>query len=121
MLIAQRKLTKDKDPGKWGPAVAGTVDEDETYNQNIVKEIEEEIGVNGLDLQQGPHVRITEPRNYFCQWYTSLLDKPAEEFNIQEEEVEQVAWISVDKLKQELQSQPEKYISTMPGIIKLFS
>lgn len=27
ILLAQRKFTKTHDPGKWGPAVAGTVDE----------------------------------------------------------------------------------------------
>lgn len=27
ILLAQRKFTKKHDPGKWGPAVAGTNDE----------------------------------------------------------------------------------------------
>lgn len=37
VLIAQRLLTKDKDPGKWGPAAAGTLEKDETYESNIYK------------------------------------------------------------------------------------
>ena len=43
VLIAQRKFTKDKDPGKWGPAVAGTIEEGETYESNAYKEMKEEI------------------------------------------------------------------------------
>lgn len=121
VLIAQRKLTKDKDPGKWGPAVAGTVDEGETYDQNIVKEIEEEVGVKGLDIVKGPHVRITKPRNYFCQWFTAKLDKSSNEFIVQEDEVEKVEWIDFESLVKEVESDPEKYIPSMPGIIELFS
>ena len=30
VLIAQRLLAKDKDPGKWGPAAAGTLEMGET-------------------------------------------------------------------------------------------
>lgn len=37
-LLAKRAMVKDKDPGKWGPAVAGTIDEGETYDENIYKE-----------------------------------------------------------------------------------
>ena len=43
ILLAQRAVTKKRDPGCWGPAVAGTVEEDETYEDNIIKEAEEEI------------------------------------------------------------------------------
>ena len=27
----------EDDPGKWGPAVAGTVDEGESYKKNVIK------------------------------------------------------------------------------------
>jgi isopentenyldiphosphate isomerase len=36
ILLAKRALTKSNDPGKWGPAVAGTVDEGETYEENSI-------------------------------------------------------------------------------------
>src|SRR3989338_4245132 len=45
ILLAQRYKNKTHDPGKWGPAVAGTVEEGETYESNIVKEAEEENGL----------------------------------------------------------------------------
>lgn len=118
ILIAQRKLTKDKDPGKWGPAVAGTVEQGETYEQNIVKETEEEIGITGLSFERGPKKRLFEPRNYFGQWFKSIIDLPSTEFHIQEAEVEQVAWISPEKLKNEVFNTPEKYVPGFPEVIK---
>jgi isopentenyldiphosphate isomerase len=45
VLIAQRALDKKQHPGLWGPSVAGTVESEETYRENIIKETEEEIGL----------------------------------------------------------------------------
>lgn len=113
ILLAQRKLTKRHDPGKWGPAVAGTVDEGETYEQNIIKEAEEEIGLKNIQPVLGPKVRMTGEHNYFDQWYTLVVDKPAEDFTIQEEEVEQVRWFTHTELEKELHDSPEKYLKSL--------
>jgi isopentenyldiphosphate isomerase len=110
ILLAQRKFTKSHDPGKWGPAVAGTVDEGETYEQNIIKEAEEEIGLKDIQPIPGPRVRMSDEYNYFDQWYTLVVDKPAEDFVVQEEEVEQVKWFTRTELTKELQEHPEKYL-----------
>jgi len=48
ILLAQRAFNKKLSPGLWGPAAAGTVEEGETYESNIIKEAEEEIGLAGL-------------------------------------------------------------------------
>ncbi|MDD3648014.1 MAG: NUDIX domain-containing protein, partial [Candidatus Dojkabacteria bacterium] len=47
-LFAQRAFTKDKDPGEWGPAVSGTIEEGEDYYSNIVKEADEELGLQNI-------------------------------------------------------------------------
>ena len=77
VLMAQRKLTRDKDPGMWGPAVAGTLEEGETYESNAYKEVEEEIGLKNIILELGPKERLTTPRKSFGQWFfvgwTTLL------------------------------------------------
>lgn len=113
ILLAQRKFTKSHDPGKWGPAVAGTVDEGETYEQNIIKEAEEEIGLKNIKPLLGPKVRMTGEYNYFDQWYTLVVDKPAEYFVVQEEEVEQVRWFTRVELEKELRDHPEKYLKSL--------
>lgn len=113
ILLAQRQFTKSHDPGKWGPAVAGTVDEGETYEQNIVKEAEEEIGLKNIRPIPGPKVRMTGEYNYFDQWYTLVIDKAAEKFTIQEEEVEQVKWFARAELEKELREHPENYLTSV--------
>lgn len=82
VLLAQRKLTEDNDPGKWGPAVAGTNDEGETYESNIIKEAEEEIGLKDCDFQKIDKVRISGKYNFFCQRFLLITDKEIGDFTI---------------------------------------
>ncbi len=117
VLIAQRKLTRDKDPGKWGPAVTGTIEEGETYESNAHKEIKEELGVTVPSFQIGPKQHADTPRRYFGQWFLCTLDKPANGFVLQEDEVEQVAWISKEKLAQDIKLNPEKYTPALIGVV----
>lgn len=121
ILLAQRSFKKHPahSPGKWGPAVAGTVEEGETYEENIIKEIEEELGLRGLKLKKA-HKKFRDNgiRRYFVQIFTSRIDKEAEEFIIQKDEVEQVKWFSPEELKERFRKNPEGFISTMEETLK---
>lgn len=117
VLIAQRLLTKDKDPGKWGPAAAGTLEEGETYETNIYKEAEEEIGLNGIRFETGPKMRFKEPRQAFCQLFIGKCDWPSERFTPQPEEVEQVKWVKAEELINDFRRNPEKYVPSMQLIL----
>ena len=111
VLLAQRKWTKPNDPGKWGPAVAGTVDEGDSYETSMLKEAAEEIGLVGFKLALGPKYLIdTGIQRFFCQWFTVLVDKDIADFTIQEEEVEAIRWISIDELVKDLEAHGEQYI-----------
>lgn len=119
ILIAQRKLDKLNDPGKWGPAAAGTIEINETYESNIYKEAAEELGLEGTEFQIGPHQFVTDIRNFHCQWFTGVVDHEYP-FVLQPEEVEAVAWISPQDLKHDLANRPEKYVNSIATSIKLF-
>jgi len=120
ILLAKRHSKKSHDPGKWGPAVAGTVDENETYKENIIKEAEEELGLKNIGFEKGPKQRIQGKHQYFCQWYLLKIDKNIEEFKVQEEEIEEIKWFSEKELKEKINSNPEMFIESMSQWIKLF-
>ena len=98
-LLAQRKFTKKNNPWKWSFTVAGTIEKWETYDSNIKKEIEEEIGISNLNYKKWDKKRIIWKHNYFCQFYSAILDKDLDYFTIQEEEVESIRWFSLDEIK----------------------
>lgn len=120
ILLAQRKFTKRNNPGKWSEAVGGTVEGDDSYESTMLREAEEEIGLTINDYEIGPKQYINSPTKYFVQWYKTIIDKPIETFRAQEEELEQLAWISEGQFIKELNDTPEKYIDEMQDIARLF-
>src|SRR3990167_10492394 len=94
ILLARRAFSKSHDPGKWGPAVAGTVEEGETYESNIIKEAEEELGLKNIKPIRGEKLRKKTKWNYFFQRFYLILDKDISEFKIQENEVAEIKWFT---------------------------
>ena len=120
ILLAQRKFTKQNNPGKWSEAVGGTVEGDDNYESTMLREAQEEIGITVQNYEIGPKQYINAPTRYFVQWYKTVIDEPIEAFLIQEEELEQLAWMSKDQFIKELKLNPEKYIDEMQEIARLF-
>ena len=118
ILIAQRSFQKSKDPGKWGPAVAGTVEKGESYSDNIRKEILEELGIEIKDLRIGPK-RKDLGKNYFAQWFLATIPKNTK-LEIQKDEVEKVRWISKIELKLEIESSPNEFLQSVQNFEELF-
>jgi len=87
-LLARRHKNKSHHPRKWGPAVAGTVEENESYEENIIKEAEEELGIKDIKPTLGPKIKNETDFYHFTQWYVLNIDKDINYFKIQEDEVE---------------------------------
>jgi isopentenyldiphosphate isomerase len=114
VLLQQRKWSKHTDPGKWQCAVSGTVDESETYEENMAKEIEEEIGLYDLKITEGPKEYVDDgSHKFFCQWFLSTTDKTTAKIIIQESELEDYRWISKDELIADVTDNPGKYAPSM--------
>lgn len=110
ILLARRAFNKSHDPGKWGPAVAGTVEEGETYEQNIIKETEEEIGLKNIKPITGIKKRRNTKWNYFVQDFLLTLPAGFSDFKIQEDEVAEIKWFSEEELKKELKENPDDFL-----------
>jgi isopentenyl-diphosphate delta-isomerase len=114
ILLQQRAWTKHNDPGKWQCAVSGTVDEGETYEQNIAKETEEEIGLYDLSLSEGAKEYIDDgAHKFFCQWFLATTDKKIAKIVIQRSELEDFQWIDKDALIVDVTNNPDKYVPSM--------
>lgn len=121
ILLAQRKLTKRNSPGKWSEAVGGTVEGEDDYESTMLRETKEEIGIAIESYEVGPKQYVSSPTKYFVQWYKAVIDKPIDAFKAQEEELEQLAWISEAQFVKELKDTPQKYIDEMQDIARLFT
>lgn len=120
ILLAQRKFDKKIDPGKWGEAVGGTVEKSDSYFDTIIREAQEELGLTNISIT--PDVKqFFQTKTYSCfvQWYKAVIDKDISEFVIQQEEIERVVWMAVDKFKQDLTINPDKYVSCLQKCVEL--
>jgi len=109
ILMAQRSFNKapDHDPGKWDPGACGTVEEGETYESNIIKEAEEELGIKDIKPEKGPKVFMSDDtRQFFGQTFTTVVDKDIEELNFDKIEVEAVKWFTEDELRRQINNNP---------------
>jgi isopentenyldiphosphate isomerase len=113
ILLALRHRSKIHDPQKWGPAVSGTVEEGESYEENIIKEAKEELGLENINPKIGPKIKIEAEYRYFVQWFNLMTNKKIGEFKIQKKEVEEIKWFAKKELITELQNNPENFT---PGV-----
>lgn len=110
ILLAKRALNKKHDPGKWGPAVAGTVEENETYEENIIKEAQEELGLVNIQPVLGKKQRVSTKYQYFSQEFLLILPSGFNDFTIQEDEVAEVKWFTEEELKKEIKDTPNLFL-----------
>ena len=122
ILLAKRHMNKKSNPWLWWPAVAGTNAVWETYESNIYKEAEEEIGITNIPLQKNIKIeRFDAKTKHFIQWFTAQINMSISQFRLQENEVEEVRWWSKSELKETLESTPEIFLRSMPRYLEMFA
>lgn len=110
ILLAQRAFSKSNDPGKWGPAVAGTVEQGETYESNILKEAEEELGLQGVQLEKGRKELHEGEHRFFCQEFSTVVDQQEGDFSINLEEVAAIKWWVEAELRKAVFENPDAFL-----------
>src|SRR3989344_8714359 len=118
-LLAQRSFNKKMHPGMWGPAVAGTVEEGETYASNIIKEAEEEIGLKNLRPVLDQKLRRTTQHAYFVQWFVATINSDYPLVR-QDSEVEAIKWFSKEELLKAIKESPEVFLYSLKETAEYF-
>lgn len=123
ILLAQRSFNRRTSAGCWGAPVAGTVEEGETYESNIIKEAEEELGISAMTfVSEVKSRRVSNhvyPHQYFMQWYSVVVarDYP---FVLDRKEMERVEWFSPEKVLSWYKEKPEEFITNFDQTIEYF-
>jgi 16S rRNA (adenine1518-N6/adenine1519-N6)-dimethyltransferase len=102
VLLQKRSAGMKIDPGKWDVSAGGHVDEGQTYELAAEQELQEELGITGL-----------QPRGFgneflgdcFLKLYTLILPSDAK-LKAGAEEVSEVRWFTLEELELLLRRQP---------------
>lgn len=112
ILLQMRNATRETYPNCWDNSAAGHVDEGESYLDAALRELKEEIGIAGFDLQEILTYRTHRSHrglklNRFNKLYKVVVP-PQTMFKIQKEEVADAKWFSLEEIKKMIREQPEK-------------
>ncbi len=126
ILLAQRSRNKKNNPWKRWPAVARTPEEWETYESNIIKEIKEEIGIKiTLDKLQPQLIEYRRwswgKTQYFGQRFVWIYDWDKSLLQKQDEEVEALKRFSKQELEQELEQNPDIFLTSIAQKLQEFT
>ena len=120
ILLARRAYSKKQNPGKWGPAVAGTIEEGETYDSNVIKEAEEELGLKNIKPQKKFKKLVRGKYNHFTQWFYLRLDKDLDEFKYSKEEISEINWFTKQEIINLINTNSDEVLKEMKKWINLF-
>ena len=106
VLLQKRSEGKDRFPGRWDSSVSGHVDSGEGYDQCIVREAMEEIGIL---LEATPErlfkIDACEETDQEFSWvYRTYFEGP---FAPNEEEISEIGWFTADEAHQLVKTNPE--------------
>ncbi|KAF1053941.1 MAG: putative Nudix hydrolase YfcD [Stenotrophomonas maltophilia] len=91
LCVHQRTLSKAVYPGYWDPAAGGMVLEGESYAGSAARELEEELGIGGVELREHGTFFFDSPDNrLWCAVFSAVSDAP---LRLQPEEVAQARFI----------------------------
>ncbi|MEK7615630.1 MAG: NUDIX domain-containing protein [Patescibacteria group bacterium] len=117
ILLAKRSSHKKHHPNKWGFAVAGAVEKEESYEETIRRELGEELGIYDLAMTLGPKfiTRESDRERFYCQYFFATKDIPRQEFHLDPLEVAEVRWFTVSGLLTELEKVPDGFLNNSAG------
>jgi pyrimidine 5'-nucleotidase len=124
VLVQKRSLQKDYCPGRLDPMPGGVVEYGETYRENAVRELEEEMGIvvpsyaslNWLYTfpYEDDHVRVWGDV-YECHYHGSMTD-----LVLQKEEVDSIVPMSLQDLKDRIDTHPHDFMPHACHAMKLY-
>ncbi|MBT3539130.1 NUDIX domain-containing protein [Candidatus Parcubacteria bacterium] len=107
LLIQQRTKTRKNYPGMYDASVSGTVREKETYEEALVREAGEELGIKNISYNlflKG--VYSDDVHTSHKSLYTAIYNGP---ITFQKEEVEKIYWMSRSEITKEMKKYSERF------------
>ncbi len=120
LLIQKRAPTKKQCPNMWG-LTAGHVDSGEKVENAMVREIKEELGININESKMkflGTYKRESLHNCCFTYCFLVSTNKTIADMTMQKEEVSELKYITLEKLKESMNSCPSDYTFQSVKIIE---
>lgn len=115
-LVHLHSPFKDLNPNKWDTRFGGHIKSGTNLEDGVRSELKEEIGieadVDGL-IEREWHKRDKVPNREFTKTYYLEYDGESGNLKFNDGEVQEVKWMSVQKIKDSMANNPEKWSATI--------
>lgn len=122
VLLQKRGPLVSTNPNVWDASAAGHVDEGEDYLTAALRELEEELGIAGVELKEAAYYK-SEDRfewrklNRFRKIYTAIIPgDTAIKFN--PEEITEVRWFGHDELIDFIENHPTEIVADFIDVLE---
>ena len=112
VLITKRHHNKRRDPSRWGPAAAAILEKGWSYRDGVMKAASNELGLEKIEPAEHVKLFMTGMREFYCQWYRLKIDLMTEEFEYNRDEIEDLKWIGMDELVEQVVAKPYLYVQS---------
>ncbi len=107
VFLQKRSMAKDMAPGLWDSSCSGHLDAGEDYDAAAIRELGEEIGVQGAKPARWFRIEAcAETAQEFCWVYRLRHNGP---FVLHPEEIERGEWMAPPALARWMAKQPEDF------------
>lgn len=97
LFLQKRSLNKDVQPGKWDSSVGGHVDKGESYHDAALREMREELGIDGVKIEfMYKYLHRNDYESEYVSTYRCLWDGP---IDIQREEIDEGRFWPLEKIR----------------------
>jgi len=124
LLLQKRSQKMERWPGCWDNSATGHVDEGEDYEAAAKRELYEEIGIKRSELEEidtyytdRPHEEIAHLRRFNRVYKTVAKQNEA---IIDDDEVAEVRWFTVDEVKKLIREHPDKVTDGLVDAMERF-
>ena len=120
LLMQKRSMKKDEAPGKWCSSVAGHLDSGEAYDDCVVREAKEEIGLrlNSVPSKLFKIEAHEDPGNEFTWIYQVTASGP---FVFDPCEVTDLRWFKLKEVDRLIQEQEDIFSSSFLEVFRRLS
>jgi isopentenyldiphosphate isomerase len=108
ILCQQRSFKKDIKPGFWTTFFGGHLAPDETYMHNAIQECKEELGITIAEENLIPYkIQSSDKPTHkeFQHIFALILNKDLSKLHFEKEEIDQLQWIDLSKVRKILTDQ----------------